>query len=77
MLFVFKLLLIFFGFIFSCFMIKFLIKMYYVCYDWKHNIKVASVIPLKKASVTELSINSYVIELTTEYPEVIDYGIYG
>jgi len=51
--------------------------MYYVCYDWKHNIKVASVIPLKKASVTELSINSYVIELTTEYPEVIDYGIYG
>lgn len=73
--FIFQLLLIVLGFIFFCFLIKFLIKMYYFCYDWKHNIKVASIISLKKASVTNLSINSYVIEITPKNPEIIDYGI--
>ena len=40
-------------------------------YDKKNNIKKATVIPLKKAQITNLQINQYVVEITVIKPKVI------
>ena len=43
------------------------------CYDKKNNIKKAKIVPLKVAKVTNLQINSYVIEIPTIEATIILY----
>jgi hypothetical protein len=70
-----QMLLIIMIFIFSCFIIRLIFKLYdyigYYIYDKKNNIKTATIIPLPLAQTTHLSTNSYVSQLSINNADIV------
>ncbi len=75
MAFIYYLFLIIASFILLPTLIKSLYRIFYrifICfYDLKYNINIAKIVPLKEAKISELEINSYVIEIPTKDSYVI------
>mgnify|MGYP003994000565 FL=1 len=75
MVFIFELLIYLISLILLCLTFSKLRKFcWYICdiiYDKKYNIKKATIIPIKEATITNMQINNFVIEIPTIEPIVI------